>query len=104
MTSQEFEKEFLRVPALQEQDQDIAGPHAICSQAPFPRVGGDEYCGKDVYETIWDHGPIGQKKAVDPYPSPTSIWYGPGKRGISFLPHFGCILQFSFRRILQKAI
>ena len=46
------------MPALQEQDEDFTGPHAVRGQAALPGAGGDEYCSQDVYETIWHHGPI----------------------------------------------
>lgn len=95
MTSQEFEEEFIRVPALQEQDQDIAGPHAICGQAALPGAGGDEYSSKDVYETIWYHSPIGQKERWVPVSHPHPF-------GSVTNSAFGRIPPFSSRRILQR--
>jgi len=41
---QKSEEELVRMPALQEQDKDIANPHPLCGQAPLPGADVDEHC------------------------------------------------------------
>lgn len=65
MTLQQPQEEFIRMPALQEQDQDLADSHAIRGQATLPGASGDEYCSEDVYEAVRNHRPIGQQRGGD---------------------------------------
>ena len=37
------------MPAVQEQDEDLASAHSICSQIALPGVGLNEHCGADVH-------------------------------------------------------
>ena len=56
---QEPQEELVYMSTLQEQNQDLSGPHSVCGQAPIPGVGIHEYCSKDIYEKIRRDGPIG---------------------------------------------
>ena len=51
------------MPAVQEQDQDIASAHTVRGEVAVPRVGLNEHCSKDVHEEIWRDGPIGWSHA-----------------------------------------
>jgi hypothetical protein len=44
---------------LQEQDQDLTGPHSLRGEVALPRVSIDEYRITIVHEAIWNHSPLG---------------------------------------------
>ncbi|EKD17104.1 DNA-directed RNA polymerase II subunit RPB2 [Drepanopeziza brunnea f. sp. 'multigermtubi' MB_m1] len=50
---------ILRMQTMQEQDQDLANPHAIRREAALPRTGVDEYRSSDVHHEIWDFSSLG---------------------------------------------
>lgn len=55
---QEPEAEFVRVPALQEQDQDFAGAHSVRGEAALSRAGIDEHCRTNVHDTLGGVGSV----------------------------------------------
>ncbi len=47
------------MPALQEQDEDLAGAHSVRGETALPRAGIDEHCCTDVHQEIWGLSAIG---------------------------------------------
>ena len=43
---------IIRVPTLQEQDEDLSNPHSICCKVTLPRVGIYEHSGENVHQAI----------------------------------------------------
>jgi len=75
------------MPAVQEQDQDLADPHTVRGQAAFPRASIDEHCGQNVYEALGDYSPVVRSS---PYGGATI------EHVVIRLDHYHCKLLFSF--------
>lgn len=52
-SAQKLDQAVVRVPPVQEQDQDCADPHPVRGKAPLPGAAGHEHCVAHV------HGPVG---------------------------------------------
>lgn len=48
----------IRMPTLQEQDQDRANPYSLRCQAALPGAAGHEHRCKNVYQQVWSFKPI----------------------------------------------
>lgn len=56
----------VRMPPLQEQDQDCPDSHPVRRQAPVPGAAVDEHCGKAVHEPVRSVGQVRGTKTTTP--------------------------------------
>lgn len=55
---QDPEQGFVRVPPLQEQDQNRPGSHPVRRQAPLPGTPGYEHRHAHVHRPLWRQHPL----------------------------------------------
>ena len=52
------------MPALQEQDQNLADPHPVRSQAALPGTSIDEHCGQALHEALGGDSAVGRLRPL----------------------------------------